>query len=631
MRSGFGYIAAFGRTTSTLLETTIMEPSALQGKRTAGRPGSLDNPEVQKDVPGHIIPILEREFEDFDTEATKFLDGQTPENEFIGFRLKQGVYGQRQPGVQMMRIKLPFGGITPEQMEAFADVIEEYVPLKKGHITTRQNIQMHHVPLADAVDVLRGLAPSGLSSREGCGNTVRNVTGDPWAGICENEVFDPTPYAGAYVRYFVRHPTTQLMPRKFKTAFTGTDEDRAITGIHDIAFLARERDGVKGFEVRVGGGTAIMPRIAPTLYDFVEADNGDYLRITEAVVRIFDRQDWLRVNRARARIKVLVDKVGIDEVRRMVDEELEGDWVHERSFDLDPILFVDDEEANVPPALESYATPNGDGSEFERFRSANVTPQRQAGFSAVQVHVPRGDLSPEQFRGLADIMRDYSGGYARTTVHQNLVLRWVRDDSVYEVWQRLLALDLGAPGADEIDDVVSCPGTDSCKLGITSSMGLNAAIRERLAEMQVTDPLSRRIHIKMSGCPNGCSQHHIANIGFYGASIKVGEHTIPAYVAHIAGNYDGGEVVYGTRLKVRLAAKRVPDAVERWVRMYEAERDDNEPFNAFAARVGSKRFEDEVRDLALPIEFSLETMNTFIDWQRDAPFQVQRGEGECAI
>jgi len=608
-----------------------MEPSALQGKRTAGRPGSLENPEVRQDVPGHIIPILEREFEDFETEATKFLDGQTPENQFIGFRLKQGVYGQRQPGVQMIRVKLPFGGITPEQMEAFADAIEQYVPLNKGHITTRQNIQMHHIPLKDATDVLRVLAPSGLSSREGCGNTVRNVTGDPWAGVCEDEVFDPTPYVGAYVRYFVRHPTTQLMPRKVKTAFTGTDEDRAITGIHDIAFLARERDGVRGFEVRLGGGTAIMPRIAPTLYDFVEAGNGDYLKIAEAVFRVFDRQDWLRVNRARARIKVLVDKVGIDEVRRMVDEELEGDWVDERDFDIDPILFVDDEEAAAPAPLESYATPNGDLSEFERFCRSSVQPQRQPGFSTVQAHVYRGDLSPEQLRGLAAIVREYSGGYARTTVHQNLLLRWVRDEAVYEVWQRLSELGLGAAGADEVEDVVSCPGTDSCKLGITSSMGLNAAVRERVQAMEITDPLTRRVHIKMSGCPNGCSQHHIANIGFYGASIKVGEHTIPAYVAHIAGNYEGGEVVYGTRLKVRLAAKRVPDAVERWLRLYEADRLDGEAFNAFAARVGSKRFEDEVRDLALPIEFSLETMNTFIDWQRDAPFQVQRGEGECAV
>jgi sulfite reductase beta subunit-like hemoprotein len=421
------------------------------------------------------------------------------------------------------------------------------------------------------------------------------------------------------------------MPRKVKTAFTGSDTDRALTGIHDIAFIARERDGVRGFEIRVGGGTAIMPRIAPTLVDFVPADDGSYLRWAEAVFRIFDRQDWLRVNRARARIKVLVDKIGIEAMRELVEEELEGDWVNERDFAPDPLLFEDDEQANAPAVPATYATPNGDLSEFERFRASNVMPQRQAGFSAIQVHVPRGDLTPEQFRALADIMREYSGGYARTTVHQNLVLRWVRDECVYEVWRALVELGLGAPGADEIADVVSCPGTDSCKLGITSSMGLNLAIRERLQQMDVTDPLSRRIHIKMSGCPNGCSQHHIANIGFYGASIKVGEHTIPAYVAHIGGNYDGGDVVYGTRLKVRLAAKRVPDAVERWVRMYESERLEGEAFNAFAERVGAKRFEDEARDLALPIEFSLETMNHFIDWSRNAPFQVIRGEGECAI
>ena len=223
-----------------------------------------------------------------------------------------------------------------------------------------------------------------------------------------------------------------------------------------------------------------------------------------------------------------------------------------------------------------YASPNGDGSEFERFRSSNVTAQRQAGFSSVQVHVPRGDLSPEQLRALADIARRYSGGWVRTTVHQNLrAALGARRDRL----RGLAALDdlgLGEAGADEINDVVSCPGTDSCKLGITSSMGLNAAIRERIAAMDITDPLTRRIHVKMSGCPNGCSQHHIANIGFYGASIRAGDHTIPAYVAHIGGNYEGGDIVYGQRLKVRLPAKRAPEAVERWIRLYEAGREDGE-------------------------------------------------------
>ncbi len=606
-----------------------MEPSSVS---KAPR-GSLADPEIYENVPGHVISIIEREFDDFDTESEKFLDGQTEETEFIGFRLKQGVYGQRQADVQMCRVKLPMGGITPEQWEAFADVTERYAPLNKAHITTRQNIQIHHIPLRQMAQLIRELAPSGLSSREGCGNTVRNVTGDPWAGIAEDEIFDTTPYAGAYVRYFVRHPTTQLMPRKVKTAFEGTPGvDRSITGIHDIAFLAKIReDGVRGFEVRVGGGTSIMPRVAPTLYDFVEAENGEYLEVAEAVFRIFDRQEWLRANRARARLKVFVDKFGIDELLKQVEEERKGDWVAQRNFDVAGLRMDIDEEAGAPELTGGYASPNGDLREFEAFKQYNVRPQRQAGFSSVEAKVYRGDLTPEQMRVIADIQRRYSGGWARTTVGQNFVLRWVRDEAVYEVWQALSEIGLGEAGAQTIIDNVSCPGTDSCKLGITSSMGLNKAINERLAQINVTDELTRKIHIKNSGCPNGCSQHHIANIGFYGASIKVGEHTIPAYVAHVAGNFEGGEVIYGQRLKIRLPAKRVPEAVERWLKMYETERSDGEEFNAYVGRVGTIRFEDEARDLSLPAEFSLENMNTFMDWDRSVPFEVIRGEGECAV
>jgi len=593
--------------------------------------GSHENPELLQNVPGHLIPILQHEFDDFSTEAGKFLRGELQEDDFIKFRLRQGVYGQRQPDVQMIRVKLPMGGVTPDQLDAFADGIDKWVPLRKGHITTRQNIQMHHVPLADAAEFIRELGEVGLSSREGCGNTVRNVTGDPRAGTLADELFDITPYAGAYVRYFVRHPTTQMMPRKVKTAFTATDEDNAITQIHDVAFTPRLRDGVRGVEVRVGGGTAIMPRLAPVLYEFVELDNGDYLKVTEAVLRIFDRQDFLRVNRARARIKVLIDKIGIDAFREMVEEELQGDWVAERDFSLDDILFEHDEQAHAPAKPLGAGSPNGDQREFDRFLESNVERQRQQGFSTVEVTVPLGDVTPEQLRGLGQIMRDFSGGYARTTLHQNIVLRWVRDEAVYDVWKRLKQLDLGGHGANEITNVVSCPGTDSCKLGITSSMGLNRAVSERLTEMDIEDPLTRRIHIKMSGCPNGCSQFHLANIGFYGASIKVGEHTIPAYIAHIGGSYENGNVRFGDRLKSRLPAKRVPEAVERWVRLYESQREPGEEFNAFAARVGTQAFEECVRDLAMPVEFSLENMNYFIDWSKNQPFEVVRGEGECAV
>ncbi|HWF55688.1 MAG TPA: nitrite/sulfite reductase [Solirubrobacteraceae bacterium] len=604
-----------------------MEPASLNTVKT----GTLDNPEVLENVPGHVIPIIAQEFDDFQTESTRFLAGDYEETEFIKFRLKQGVYGQRQPDVQMIRVKLPMGGVTPEQMDAFAEVVERHAPLRKAHVTTRQNIQMHHVPLSEMTDLMRVIADAGLSSREGCGNTVRNVTGDPRAGTLTDELFDITPYAGAYVRYFVRHPTTQAMPRKIKTAFTATDEDNAITRIHDIAFLPRIKNGVRGVEIRVGGGTSIMPRQAPTLYEFVELGNGDYLKIAEACFRIFDRQDFLRVNRARARIKVLVDKIGIDAFRDLVEEEIQGEWVNERDFTVEDILFEHDEEAGAPENRPCYETPNGDARQFDRFVASNVQAQRQKGFSTIEVKIRRGDLTPEQLRGVGQIMRDYTGGYARTTVQQNLVLRWVRDESIYEVWRALSELELGDAGANEITDVISCPGTDSCKLGITSSMGLNQAVQERVVQMNIDDELTRRIHIKMSGCPNGCSQHHIANIGFYGASIKVGDHTVPAYIPHLAGAYEGGEVRYGHRLKARLPAKRVPEAVERWVRYYESDRADGEEFNSFVDRVGVPEFEARVKDLTMPIEFSLENMNQFIDWSRQVPFEVQRGEGECAV
>jgi sulfite reductase beta subunit-like hemoprotein len=611
-----------------------MEPVSLPTGK-----GTLEDPEVLQHVPGHVIPILQREYDDFKTEATKFLDGGTEEDTFIKFRLKQGVYGQRQPDVQMIRCKLPFGGVTPEQMEKFADVVEKYAPLRKGHITTRQNVQMHHVPLLEAEKAIRELGEAGLSSREGCGNTMRNVTADPWAGVASDELFDLTPYAAAYVRYFVRHPTTQAMPRKVKTSFDGSPADRAISGIHDVAFRARLKESddpthpgeVRGVQVLIGGGTSIMPRVAQELYEFVELDNGDYLKVTEAVMRVFDRQEWLRVNRARARIKVFVDKYGIDELRSQVEEELKGDWVAERDFSIEERVLEYDEEADAPTPRADYGTPNGDLSEFERFKAANVAPQRQQGFVTIEVKITRGDLSPEQFRGLAAIMREHCGPYARTTVQQNLVLRWVRPESLYDVWHALKALDLGAAGSREIDDVVSCPGTDSCKLGITSSMGLNKAIQERIESMGITDPLTRQIHIKMSGCPNGCGQHHLGAIGFYGASIKVGEHTIPAYIPHVGGVFEGGEVAFGQRLKLRLPAKRVPEAIERWIRHYEAGRQEGETWGAFVARVGTGELEGLVKELSMPVEFGLETMSQFIDWNRDVPFQVIRGEGECAV
>ncbi len=592
--------------------------------------GTPENPEVFENVPGHVIPIIAQEFDDFESEADRFLEGEIEEPNYIGFRLKQGVYGQRQPGVNMTRVKLPFGGITADQMDAFGDVSETHAPLKKAHITTRQAVQIHHIPLSKMHEVLRHISVSGLSSREGCGNTVRNVTGDPYAGVLEGEVFDPSPWAGAFVRYWVRNEITQLLPRKCKVAFSGYAENRALTDIHDIAFESKiNENGEQGFRVLVGGGTSIFPRLAPELFEWVSLD--EYLKVSEAVLRIFDRCDELRVNRARARIKVYIDRIGMDAFREEVLEEMQQEWAQIGDFDPEPLLFVPD-EAGAAPSLEGdWEQPGDDREEYEAFREHNVLAQKQDGYSVVTLKVYRGDLSPDQWHGLADLTRQYTNGFARTTVNQNMVLRFVPDDAVYELWTKLKELELGDPGVDTIQDVVSCPGTDSCKLGITASMGLNAAIHERIKEMNITDPLTKKTVVRMSGCPNGCSQHHIANIGFNGASMKFDGKQVPAYLVQVGGRGADGKVNFGQRLKLRLPAKRVPDAVERWLRFYESDRQGEELFSDFVERVGTEPFEDLAKDLTLAVDFNEETKELFVDWQRTGLYKMERGEGECAV
>ena len=586
------------------------------------------------DTPGVVIPIWDDELDDFETEATAFREQQREEVEFMLYRLRQGVYGQRQPDVHMNRIKLPMGGVTSDQLDGLAEVCETFAPLGKGHITTRQNIQVHFVPLDQMPDMLRVLGTVGLSSREACGNTVRNVTADPWAGISEDEVFDPTPYAGAFVRYWVRNSITQLLPRKFKVYFTGREADSAIAAIHDLAFFSQVRviDGkeVRGFRVMVGGGLSTMPKEAVTLTDFVPMS--DFLTLSEAVIRIFNAADELRKNILKARLKFLVHRVGEEAFREMVDEELKKAWSAETP-PLEELLYLDDEASDARDIAVELPSPNGDAARFERFLATNVRAQVQDGYSAVEASIDQGDLTPEQFRGLAEILRKYGRERARTTPQQNVVLRWIPNEAVYAVWKELDELGMGAPDAQEIEDVVSCPGTDSCKLGITSSMGLNRAVQERVRSMAIDDPLTRKMRIHMSGCPNSCGQHHIADIGFHGAAIKVGNRQIPAYHMFVAGTYRTEEMRLGTLVpKVRIPAKRVPDAVERVIDLYHADREDHqELFSTWVDRVGLSPIQDTLNDLTLPPEFSADTLPMFIDWDRQDIYILQRGEGECAV
>ncbi len=590
--------------------------------------------ESRTDTPGVVIPIWDDELDDFETEATAFRAQQRDEVEFMLYRLRQGVYGQRQPDVHMNRIKLPMGGVTSDQLDCFAEICETFAPLRKGHITTRQNIQVHFVPLDQMPEMLRVLGKGGLSSREACGNTVRNVTADPWAGIMPDEVFDPTPYAGAFVRYWVRNSITQLLPRKFKVYFTGREADSAIAAIHDLAFFSQTRvingEEVRVFRVMVGGGLSTMPEEAVTLADFVPMSR--FLTLSEAVSRIFNAADELRKNILKARLKFLVHRVGEAAFREMVDEELQKGWSAETP-PLEELLYLDDEAADVRTPPTSPPQPNGDAAVFERFLATNVRPQVQAGYSAVEASIDQGDLTPEQFRGLAEILRKYGRERARTTPQQNVVLRWIPNEAVYAVWRELDALSMGAPDAQEIEDVVSCPGTDSCKLGITSSMGLNRAVQERVRSMSIDDPLTRKMRIHMSGCPNSCGQHHIADIGFHGAAIKVGNRQIPAYHMFIGGTYRTEEMRLGRLVpRVRIPAKRVPDAVERVIDLYHSDRDGGEElFSSWIDRVGLKPIQDVVGDLTLPPEFSADTLPMFIDWDRRDIYILERGEGECAV
>ncbi len=593
--------------------------------------------ESKKSIEKGVIPYLPEEIDVFEGEVEKFRSGEIPEEEFIKFRLKQGVYGQRQADVQMFRVKLPFGGLTADQLDVLGDFTDEYAPLKKGHITTRENIQYHHIPLERSSDGLRLLGSAGLTTREACGNTVRNVAGCPLAGVCGGEAFDPTPYLTAYARYFVRHPLTQAFPRKLKTAFSGCAHDCAMTAIHDLGFIAvtKEVGGetVRGFKMVVGGGTSIMARIAPTLYEFVPLN--EYLRVSEAVFRVFDAADELRKNRMKARIKFLVDRIGIDEFRKLVDAELAKPWA-KGEIDPEPWIFEDDELADAPPSSRESRFMNGDAStEFTAWASTNVRPQAQEGYVVVEVTVPQGDLTGDQFRGLAEISRRYAGGRARLTQEQNLVLRWVSQELTADVWNDLKALDLVEGGADKITDVVTCPGTDSCKLGITSSMGLGRALREKIASLEIDDSETQKMHVKASGCPNGCGQHHIASIGFHGAAIKgASGQQVPAYEVFVGGNATGteGPIRIGQRVKGRVPAKLAPEFVERALNLYRSEREsEDERFLDFVDRVGPDAFSPLLADLQQVGPLGKETIHVYMDWSKTIPFKVERGEGECAV
>ncbi|PKB82586.1 MAG: hypothetical protein BZY88_03900 [SAR202 cluster bacterium Io17-Chloro-G9] len=604
--------------------------------------------EIAPLAPG-IVPFLEEEIVNFETESAAFQAGEQDNAQFTPFRLKQGVYGQRQADVQMIRVKIPGGILTAEALDGMGVISEKYAPLGKGHITTRENIQFHHVPLPQCPELLRFLGTVGLSSREACGNTVRNVVGSPVAGVCAEEAFDPTPYLVAYVRFGVRHPITQAFPRKFKTAFTGCDaHDHVAAAIQDLTFVSqvREVDGVteKGFRVHVGGGTSIMPRLAQPLYEFIPEK--DYLRLALAIWTVFNNADTLRKNRMMARLKVLIDRIGLDAFRDLVEEELEkiGPTDPEALMKADELYNETPPEVNPPliPHLETtvggISNGRNGGGEYSRWKETNVLAQRQEGYHVVYVKPTRGDITGDQFRGLAEIVRTYTGGQVRTTQEQNLALRWVPEGSLHDVWDALKAIGLAESGAHSITNVVSCPGTDSCKLGITSSMGLAKAVKEEIESWDglLEDEGVQKIRIKMSGCPNGCGLHHIANIGFHGAAVKGPDgQQIPAYELFLGGNYGDNRVEdsrIGTRIpKVKVPAKAVPLVIKEIATHYRDHRETGENFNQFLDRVGMEELTSIASKAQTSAESTVAGSDMYFDWERTNIYKLERGEGECAV
>ena len=573
-------------------------------------------------------PIVRAEIDHFEAQALAWRAGGGLGDDFRPFRLQHGTYGQRQADRQMMRIKVPHGTMTPEMLHAVADCAEQYTPRKLGHVTTRQAIQLHFVMLEDAPKVMRRLAEVGLTTREACGHTVRNISADPLTGIAADTVFDVTPYAEAAMRYFLRNPVNQKLPRKFKIAYSASPEDRGLIPMHDLGLMAVIQDGKQGFRVSVGGGLGAAPRLADVLEEWVPVE--EQLRTIEAAIRVWDRLGERR-NKNKARIKFLVAKIGIEEFRRLYRLELE---TLPASFDekyREPDLTLLEDI----PATGSYASRNGGVAApregFEAWRRTNALKQAQQPWHTVYVLLPIGDVTADQMHALAEIGRKYANGKIRTTATQNFVLRWVHEDDLPALHAALQDIGLAEADALTISDLITCPGADTCSIGVTSSKGLGTELRERImaGNGKYRDPLVNEIKIKISGCPNSCGQHHVADIGFYGMAIRMGERQVPAFQLMLGGNAQGtGKLA---KLTMKMPARYIPDAVERLIDSYVAGRNDGERFASWSERVGTPYVQELLAEWKQAPDFNKDPM-AYVDWGQSKLFTLDdMGEGECAV
>lgn len=606
---------------------------------------------------GQVSDQLTEEIDAFEAQIHLRKAGKLDEKIFAETRLRRGAYGQRydngrrNDGIQvqelifpqspltkgpetmwdapgMMRIKIPFGGLIPRQMNVLAELAEEYSD-DICHITTRQDIQLHFIHIEDTPAIMRRLAAVGITTREACGNSVRNVTACPLAGVCRTETFDVTPYAKACAYYLLGHPDTQDFGRKFKIAFSGCEHEAcALVAMHDLGGIAATRvvDGKlhRGFKLFVGGGLGAVPHVAKLMMEFCPEE--ELLPVARAMGRVFARLGEKK-NRNKARLKFVVAKLGIEEFTRVVAEErrtMPEDPSWRKYFDA---MHEHREEPVMPPThLNDAARPEG----YDVWAKSNVYPQRQAGYAVVTITCPLGDLTSDQMRALSKLADRYAGGNVRTTVEQNIVFRWVSEADLPSLYSQLKLLGLAEPGAGTIVDVTACPGTDTCKLGIASSRGLAGELRERLAAKSLElDESIRGLRIKVSGCFNSCGQHHVADLGFYGNSRNVNGYTVPHFQVILGGKWleNGGS--YGLAIGA-IPSKAIPQVVTRLTDRFIKEKQNADTFQDWCKRVGKKELKAMIDDLAA-VPPHAQDPSFYTDWGDPRAYGIgDMGVGECA-
>jgi len=622
------------------------------------------NSRWKEQLAGQIPESLGREIDNFETEIALRKQGKLDEKLFAETRLRRGTYGQRYdnghrsdgqkvqklnfpsadltkgpntmwdaPGMQ--RIKIPAGGLNAAQLETLAELAEEYSD-GIAHITTRQDVQLHYIHIDDTPALMRRLAAVGITTREACGNSVRNVTACPYAGVCQDESFDVTPYAKALARFLMGHPDCQNFGRKFKPAFSGCSQHACgLTSLHDLGLIAKKRVNEAtgreevGFEMYVGGGLGAVPYQAKLFDSFIPAE--ELLPLAQATARVFARLGEKK-NRSRARLKFLVQDLGIEKFRTLVLEErkilpFDSRWTEYIAEELKSV-----ESALNPggefPELVTIANASPDAEPFSKWLRSNIRPQRQMGYVTATVALPLGDATANQLRSLADIVRRFTKETIRTTVEQNFVIRWVSQRELPELYRALDAVGLGAPGAGALVDIVSCPGTDTCKLGISSSRGLAGELRKRVSQTSYqSDEAVRNLHIKVSGCFNSCGQHHVSDMGFYGVSRKISGYAVPHFQVVLGGEWENNGGSYGLPVAA-VPSKNIPHVVQRLTDSYVAGREPGETFKQYIKRTGKAELKKMLDDLTKPAPGD---RSFFSDWGDPREYTLgDMGDGECA-